>query len=440
MWPLLRARGLVLVSLVLAGCDCLAKPPGLVQRYESLSPAAKVAPPPLDLKLSIASYDELAEASVLLVSSFFTTEPSESAIVLAHREHMRLCSNHGPFDGHVQVVARRRSGDLVGFVDLDMRPKEPIEANPRPYISDLAVRPDCRRMRVATRLMEYAERVARRRWGCDNLYLKVETANEVALVMYEKMGYVAGPPVEDARSAKCVMTKVHAAPIQHTSRPVVTGSSVLGIKYKGGVMLAADTLASYGSLAMFKDVRRITKCGACTLVGGSGEMSDYAEVVRKLAALERENANHNDGFSHAPADIYAYVRAVMYERRNSFDPLWNSLVIGGFKDGAAFLGTVDLLGTAFTDDIIATGYGAHLAMPIMRNKWRPDLDEGEARAILEDCLRILFYRDCRALDTVQISKATAEGTLVSEPYKLPTDWTSASFVAPKAGADGDGGW
>ena len=53
---------------------------------------------------------------------------------------------------------------------------------------------------------------------------------------------------------------------------------------------------------------------------------------------------------------------------------------------------------------------------------------------------MLFYRDCRALDTVVLSKATATGTLVSDPYKLETDWTSASFVAPKAGGDGDGGW
>ena len=111
-----------------------------------------------------------------------------------------------------------------------------------------------------------------------------------------------------------------------------------------------------------------------------------------------------------------------------------------FKDGAPFLGSVDLRGTAYEDDVIATGYGSHLALPIMRAKWTPELDEGEARALLEDCLRVLFYRDCRALDTVVLSKATATGTLVSDPYKLETDWTSASFVAPKAGGDGDGGW
>ena len=38
-------------------------------------------------------------------------------------------------------------------------------------------------------------------------------------------------------------------PIKRTQQPIVTGTSVLGIKYKDGVMLAADTLASYGSLA-----------------------------------------------------------------------------------------------------------------------------------------------------------------------------------------------
>jgi len=243
-----------------------------------------------------------------------------------------------------------------------------------------------------------------------------------------------------ARANNVVSSSPSAPPRQHTSRPIVTGTSVLGIKYKDGVMLAADTLASYGSLAMFKDVQRISKTGSYTLVGASGEMSDYHAILRKLEGLERDNLNANDGFEHSPVEIYSYLRAVMYQARNKFNPLWNSLVVGGYKDGKAFLGSVDLRGTAYEDDVIATGFGAHLALPIMRAKWHADIDEGEARALLEDCLRVLFYRDCRALDMVVLSKATADGTLVSDPYKIETDWSSASFVVPKAGEDGDGGW
>lgn len=34
------------------------------------------------------------------------------------------------------------------------------------------------------------------------------------------------------------------------------------------------------------------------------------------------------------------------------------------------------------------------------------MTEGEARALLEDCLRVLFYRDCRALNRIQIAKVS----------------------------------
>ena len=47
-------------------------------------------------------------------------------------------------------------------------------------------------------------------------------------------------------------------------------------------MLAADTLASYGSLAMFKDVTRIARTGSYTLVGASGELS-AGEAITEAA-------------------------------------------------------------------------------------------------------------------------------------------------------------
>jgi len=45
-------------------------------------------------------------------------------------------------------------------------------------------------------------------------------------------------------------------------------------------------LASYGSLARFRDVQRIVSVNNNTLVGASGDMSDFQEIERKLQALE----------------------------------------------------------------------------------------------------------------------------------------------------------
>jgi len=220
----------------------------------------------------------------------------------------------------------------------------------------------------------------------------------------------------------------------------VTGTSVLGIKYKDGVMLAADTLASYGTLAMFKDVERIHKVGASTIVGAGGEHSDFQKIQSILGDLTGADRNLDDVFEHSPSEIFHYLRSLMYQRRNKMNPLWNNLLVAGFKDGKSFLGSVDLIGTAYEDDFLATGFGSYLAIPIMRKKWRPDMEEGEARELLEECLRILFYRDCRALNKIRIAKATAEGCVVSPAYVLATSWDSASYQTVKGGLDGDGGW
>ena len=40
----------------------------------------------------------------------------------------------------------------------------------------------------------------------------------------------------------------HSGPIQHTQSPIVTGTSVIGIKYKDGIVIAADNLGTQSSL------------------------------------------------------------------------------------------------------------------------------------------------------------------------------------------------
>jgi 20S proteasome subunit beta 7 len=222
------------------------------------------------------------------------------------------------------------------------------------------------------------------------------------------------------------------APTRHTQQPIVTGTTVLGIKYRGGVMLAADTLASYGSMARYKDVRRISKVGDSSLVGASGEISDFQSLMESLVTMHQSDINQDDGYTRTPSEFFNYLRSLLYQRRNKGNPLWNQLLVAGYdhKSEAAdkrFLGYVDLIGTAYEENYIATGFGAYLAIPLMRERWSDDMDEGEARALLEDCLRVLYYRDCRAINRIIIAKTTEEGTIVSEPYQISSEWETANY-------------
>lgn len=51
----------------------------------------------------------------------------------------------------------------------------------------------------------------------------------------------------------------------------------------------------------------------------------------------------DDGNSLGPKEVHNYLTRVMYNRRNKFNPLWNSLVLGGVKKGKKYLGTVNTI-------------------------------------------------------------------------------------------------
>ena len=205
--------------------------------------------------------------------------------------------------------------------------------------------------------------------------------------------------------------------------PYVTGTSVLAIRYADGVMMAADTLASYGSLARYKDVRRIRPLGQCTLLGGSGEYSDFQYLVDQFESLVADDGAYEDGSTLGPRELYSYLKRVMYQRRSKVDPLWNQLVVAGWRNGAPLLGTVDLYGTAYEDTTAATGYGAYIARPLLRKAYSPTLSFDAARAVLEDCMRVMYYRDARASCHIQIAHVDARGVTVEPPHVVSTTWT-----------------
>ena len=171
-------------------------------------------------------------------------------------------------------------------------------------------------------------------------------------------------------------------------------------------------------------------------MGAGGEFSDFQAIQKTVEQLCIEDYCADDGSSLDPAEIHAYLSRVLYGKRSKGNPLWNQVVIAGVKDGKSFLGSVDLYGTTYVDSLIATGFGMHMAMPLLRKHWRPDLDAAAAQALLTDCMRVLYYRDARTINKFQVATITAQGTHISEPFALATEWSLKAFDNPSATTPG----
>lgn len=218
---------------------------------------------------------------------------------------------------------------------------------------------------------------------------------------------------------------------------VTTGTSVLGLAFDGGVIIASDTLVSYGSMARFKNCERLLVVNDYTVVAATGDYADYQFLTKIINQKQIDEKQWNDGLQLYPAALHSWITRVAYNKRSKFTPLMCAWVVGGLQPNEntgksePFLGYVDKLGTAYKSNVIATGFGNYLATPLFR-ELTEHVDrlptEAEARALVAKCMEVLYYRDARSLPRYQVVVVKADGVQKEGPITIAGDWQIATLV------------
>ncbi|KAL1513023.1 hypothetical protein ABEB36_002508 [Hypothenemus hampei] len=218
---------------------------------------------------------------------------------------------------------------------------------------------------------------------------------------------------------------------QHSQGPVTTSTSILALAYDKGVIVAGDLLASYGSLARYTNCPRIFKVNNNIILGASGDYADFQYVKEFVEQKIITEECLDDGLFLKPKSLYCWLTRILYQRRSKMDPLWNNFVVAGIQDGQPFLGTVDKLGTAYTDKVICTGYGSYIATPLLRDAAdkKPQLTLDEARAHIEKSLEVLYYRDARSFPKYQLGIIDVDqGVSIEGPLEISQNWNVAYSI------------
>ena len=134
-------------------------------------------------------------------------------------------------------------------------------------------------------------------------------------------------------------------------------------------------------------------------------------------------------------NLHTYLAKVMYKRRTDFNPLWNALLVAGLDEkNKPFLASADLLGTTFSAPTLATGFGAHLAQPVLRRSV-PDeaasqeLERADAIKAIKDCMKVLFYRDARSMNEYSMAVIDENGVDLNEKIALENQsWDFADRI------------
>lgn len=214
-----------------------------------------------------------------------------------------------------------------------------------------------------------------------------------------------------------------------TVTPVVTGSSIAAFVFKDGVILAADVLGSYGSLAKYRNLPRIHQVNDQTVLAVSGDLSDADYIKEAIDTKVEEDFVQEDGGEFTPLALYAWCTRLMYHRRTKFNPLLTSVVVAGLENNEPFLGRVNDKGSAFKEFLIMTGIASHLTQGWIRTilENAGQLNKNEAEALMDRVIKQLFYRDCRAFARYRVCIVT-KGGVEFKAKEVQPDWSLAPLL------------
>ena len=207
--------------------------------------------------------------------------------------------------------------------------------------------------------------------------------------------------------------------------PTFLGFSFIGLRYDDGVVIAADSCICYGSSPMFLGEQRVHEINDKTILAFSGSFADFQHVMQKIETEKIDAENYRDAIQMTPRGLHSWLTRLQYYQRSKMEPLWNSWAIGGIEpDGKPFLGYVDKLGTAFENQVIASGFGLHVAVAFLRSSimGRDSLTKEQAIDLVKESLSSVVCLDRTAYSKYHIAVIDKNGPNIEGPLKVEQKW------------------
>jgi proteasome beta subunit len=185
-----------------------------------------------------------------------------------------------------------------------------------------------------------------------------------------------------------------------------TGATVVGIKCEDGVVVATDSLISWGTMVLTEKGIKAFKLTDSIVLASAGLTSDYQMLVNRLKAqiklyeLEREK----DISVKALAKMVANT---LYARR--FAPLFVQTLIVGIDDDGPALYSLDMGGSLMPDDYTAAGTGTRTALGVLEDEYQEGLTLKEAEDISVNAVRAGIARDVQSGGDIQVMIVTEDG-------------------------------
>jgi len=192
-----------------------------------------------------------------------------------------------------------------------------------------------------------------------------------------------------------------------------TGTTIIGIVCKDGVVMAADRKGTVGTMIYSKNMQKAVKINDYLVTSASGNASDI-EMQKKIIAAQLRLKELKSKKRPTVKEAASLIGMITYQniRQPTMIPSIVGTLVAGFdEDGTTEIYTVEPAGTAFkVDDYDANfGSGMPYVLGLLERQYRKDMSVKEGVNLAVEAIKSSSQRDTGSGSGIDVFIITKEG-------------------------------
>jgi 20S proteasome subunit beta 2 len=181
-------------------------------------------------------------------------------------------------------------------------------------------------------------------------------------------------------------------------KPMSTGTTIVGVVYKGGIVLGADTRATAGNVAD-KNCEKIHYIAPNIYCCGAGTAADTEMTTAKIAS-DLELLRMSTGTESRVVACMTMLKRMLYKYQGHVSA---ALVLGGVDATGPHLYTIYPHGSTDKLPFVTMGSGSLAAMSVFESGYKDDMTEDEAKALVQNAIRAGIFNDLGSGSNVDLA-------------------------------------
>lgn len=205
-----------------------------------------------------------------------------------------------------------------------------------------------------------------------------------------------------------------------------SGTTILGIVCKEGIVMASDRRSTAGSIVMSKNIQKTVKINDYLVMSGTGNASDI-EMQKKVIAAELKLKELKSKKRPSVREAANLIGMITYRniRQPAMIPSIVGTLVGGLNDdGSAELYTIEPAGTAMkVDDFDANfGSGMPYVLGLLERQFKKDLSIKEGVELAIEAIKSSTQRDLGSGNGIDVFTLSKKGITHEIEQEITPDY------------------